>query len=344
MERSDLPLEEKKLLIEGYNKLNNSFKKVLVFHIGAVGGFFSEYNNMILAMLYCLKNKIRFVLYSEDANFKYESGWTDFFLPFCDEDRNTRHTKYNRRIPYTFKKTSSNKKADLIYNHFIAPVSKHRHLMQQKLAKIRYFGGANNIFFTYELWNFFHSKTMEKGFFKIDEMAIGGDVRTACRVLISTTWRYQPEIEMEIRKIIDEVCLPDKYIGLHIRGGDKIMEFELQELETYIEKARSLTTCRSAFILTDDYRIMEKLIQSFPDWQFFTLCERNSMGYFHDSFSKQDKAFKRKQHIKLFASIDILNDSELFIGTFNSNVGMFLGMRMPKDKSFGVDVDNWAIF
>ena len=344
MRRSDLMLEKGELLVEAYRKLNNSFKKVLVFHIGASGGFFSEYNNMILAMLYCLKNRIRFVLYSEDANFKYENGWIDFFLPFCDEDRNPHHSIYNRRIPYTFKRISGNKKSDLIYKRFIAPVSKCRHLIQQKLAKIAYFGGANNIFFTYELWNSFHSKAMEKSLFEVDEMGIAGDVRAACQVLIDTTWRYHPEIDMKIREIIDEACLPDKYIGFHIRGGDKIMEFEFQELETYIEKARTLITCRTAFVLTDDYRIMERLILDYPDWQFFTLCERSSRGYFHDSFTKQDRMFKRNQHLKLFASIDILTDSELFIGTFNSNVGMFLGMRMPKDKCFGVDVDNWAIF
>lgn len=33
---------------------------------------------MILVMLYCLQHKIQFKLYSRDANFGYEKGWTDF--------------------------------------------------------------------------------------------------------------------------------------------------------------------------------------------------------------------------------------------------------------------------
>ena len=66
-------------LKEAYQKVNEKFESVLVFHVGESAGFFSEYNCMILVMLYCLQHKIQFKLYSRDANFGYEKGWTDFF-------------------------------------------------------------------------------------------------------------------------------------------------------------------------------------------------------------------------------------------------------------------------
>lgn len=50
--------------IDEYKEVNESFKKVLIFKIGINSGFFSEYNNMILAMLYCLENRIQFKLSS----------------------------------------------------------------------------------------------------------------------------------------------------------------------------------------------------------------------------------------------------------------------------------------
>jgi hypothetical protein len=84
--------------IERYNVLNNSFKRTLVFHAGASAGFFSEYNCMILAILYCLKNKIRFVLYSKDANFGYKDGWNDFFKPFCKQTTCFIHKHLNVRL------------------------------------------------------------------------------------------------------------------------------------------------------------------------------------------------------------------------------------------------------
>ncbi|MEO3228964.1 hypothetical protein ABHC61_04475, partial [Parabacteroides merdae] len=63
-------------LKEAYQKVNEKFESVLVFHVGESAGFFSEYNCMILVMLYCLQHKIQFKLYSRDANFGYEKGWT----------------------------------------------------------------------------------------------------------------------------------------------------------------------------------------------------------------------------------------------------------------------------
>ena len=41
-------------LKEAYRKVNEKFESVLVFHVGESAGFFSEYNCMILVMLYCL--------------------------------------------------------------------------------------------------------------------------------------------------------------------------------------------------------------------------------------------------------------------------------------------------
>ena len=52
----------------------------------------------------------------------------------------------------------------------------------------------------------------------------------------------------------------------------------------------------------------------------------------------------RKDMIKLFASMEILRKSNYFVGTYSANPGMFLGMCMEKDKTFGVDLDKWQIW
>jgi len=39
-----------------------------------------------------------------------------------------------------------------------------------------------------------------------------------------------------------------------------------------------------------------------------------------------------------------LNKAQIFIGTYSSNPGMYLGMRMPKNKTVGVDFDKWLIW
>ncbi|QNA44996.1 O-fucosyltransferase family protein [Lacibacter sediminis] len=327
-----------------YQKLNASFSKKLVFHLGAEAGFFSEYNNMIFAMLYCLQEKIRFVLYSEDANFGYRKGWTDYFIPFCEEDVNPHHSTYNKRRPYTYKRRTGKKTVDAAYNTMVAPLVKQRNSLRDQLAKVVYFKETGPFYYTHELWEDFHSREMENKTFHFPDLQIYGDLRSASRRLTELTWIYNHEVKSEIDGIISSLNLPDEYVGLHIRGGDKFVEFDLHEIDTYINKATSLSNCRNAFVLTDDYRIIEQLNQKYPDWHIYTLCDKESRGYFHWDFIKLDKTHIRNQHVRLFASTDVLNKAAFFVGTFNSNVGAYLGVRMDRDKCFGVDFDDWRIF
>ena len=83
-----------------YRLLNSSFRKTMIFHLGIDAGFFTEYTYMLHAMLYCLQHKIQFKLYSDDANFGWEKGWTDCFVPFCEEVHEAFHHTYNtHRLP-----------------------------------------------------------------------------------------------------------------------------------------------------------------------------------------------------------------------------------------------------
>ena len=54
----------------------------MVYHVGVDCGLFVEINYMVNAMLYCLARRIRFQLYSDDANFGTGIGWREYFLPF----------------------------------------------------------------------------------------------------------------------------------------------------------------------------------------------------------------------------------------------------------------------
>ena len=87
-----------------YRRVNESFRKRLVYHAGIDCGFFVELNYMVNAMLHCLANGYRFQLYSEDANFGTGKGWTEYFMPFCEEVRESFHHKYNCHRPPTWRR------------------------------------------------------------------------------------------------------------------------------------------------------------------------------------------------------------------------------------------------
>lgn len=307
-----------------YKELNNSFKKTLVFHIGVQAGFFSEYNNMILTMLYCLNNRIKFVLCSDDANFSYSKGWTDYFLPFCEEVPSKFHHEYNLRT-------------DQIED---------KKLSFMERMHIRYFKFRNGI--TYLTQDVFlpYVRVMEQyenARYYIPELGIDGDLNQACKVLLEITWRYNDDVKNYIDRKVSKIEIREPYVGFHMRDGDKSVEVDIIDPDVYIAKAEGLSDVRKAFVLTDNYRVMEELQEKHSEWKFYTFCEESERGYVHDDFHKNNKDFVRDGHLKLFSSIEILSKSELFVGTFSSNPAMFIGMRMPLDKCVGVDFEKWRM-
>lgn len=310
-------------LLEAYQKLNQSYKKRLVFHLGCEAGFFSEYNNMILAILYCLENQIQFVLYSRDANFGFERGWTDFFLPFCKESSNSFHKKYNKR--------SYQINFDILSSKLKFYIQSYKKL--------------NNILLTQDVWQDIrdYSKDLNKSFY-IPELGIDGNIRHACSVLVKMTWNYNKKTGDAINTLKVKLHLPEKYVGLHIRQGDKFVENDVLNPILYIEKSKQLSANRNVFILTDDYRVITLLKESYPDWNIFTLCSEDENGYVFSGFLSLNEEEQKVKFYKLFASVDIISLSDFFIGTFSANPGMYLGMRMPVNKTFGLDFENWLIW
>ena len=328
-----------------YGVLNQSFKKRLVFHLGIDGGFFSEYNNMILAILYCLQNKICFSLYSKNANFRIKNGWNDYFLPFCEEDLNDNHIKFNYRMPFSRTKKTNSEVQDYYINHLINPFKDSLDPFRDWMKRKFYFGNSTPFnYFTYNLWSKFRSYDMTSKHFYIPELGIDGDLQTACSILVNFTWKYNSSIHEKVDRLINSIDLPEEYIGMHIRRGDKQIEFNSFDIDEYIKKAESISSIRNAFILTDDFGVIKALQKHYANWRFYTLCGEDETGYLHKQFLTQNLEFKQKGLIKLFSSIDILYQSNLFIGTFSSNPGMFLGMRRSKGTSVGIDFPSWRVW
>lgn len=295
----------------------------VVYHVGVEAGFFSEYNNMVLTILYCLDNELNFSLYSKDANFRTEEGWTDFFKPFCREETSFCHSFLNKRP----------------YRSYRIPGLKTIETIAVDLYKETHPG----MLLMSDVWEQVRNQDQEKTF-SFASLDVSGDLRAVCRALIHHTWVYNSEVEQKCNALQEHLNLPVRYVGLHIRGGDKFVEAQQQEEEIYLNKAVSLTDCRNAFVLTDDYTVIERLRKNYPQWTFHTLCEEHERGYFHKEFSKQSRKAKAEKLVRLFASVDILSEAELFIGTFSSNPGMYLGMRMEPHKTFSVDVPEWCIW
>lgn len=304
-----------------YNKLNNSFGQKMVFRLGASSGFFSEYNNMVLALLYCLKNKIKFVLYTRDANFALDKGWTDFFEPFSPEATARFNTRYNLR-PYQIVRTFKQRLLTR-YNKFV----------------------SNTAFLTQDIWDFHRDRAFANVIFNVPELNMHwATTLEAAQIVIANIWVYSEPSQAVVNKLRSKITFPGSHVGIHIRSGDKFLESELYNIDQYMNVAKSQSGIKDAFVLTDDYTVIQQLEQRYPDWTFQTLCEKSERGYFHQEFIKQTKEYRYQQHLKLFASLDICADANAFIGTYSSNPGMYMGMRIGESKCHCLDFNSWVIW
>lgn len=299
--------------------MNDSYNKSCVFHIGIDAGFFSEFNYLVFAILYCLENNIKLKLYSKDANFGYKNGWTDYFLPFTEEKNDSYHSFFNRH-PTGF----SLKKAIL---------SKDIGLLKWKLKNegmifladiFKYFIRKNE--FNYYTHNLFSHIGKKNRIYNIDGF-INGDYIMAYNKVFDLLWRFNDSVSATMDELIHSLDLPGDYIACQIRGGDKFIEYDLLSVDVYISKIKEVTSLKDVFVLTDDYRIVEQLRSKAPDYNWYTLCKEFERGYYNSAFSKSDPDLKKKQMISLFTSVELLCRSSVFIGTITATPCCVVGLR-----------------
>lgn len=319
-----IKLDNREDWLRAYTDLNNSFDKCFVFRLGADAGFFSEFNNMVLAMLYCLSNRFKFVLYSKSERYSHSDAWNDFFVQFCPQNTDSINQTINLR-PYQI-------------------VNSRRFAL--KVRSFKLFRGVD--YLTQDLWDLYHDTHKDVFFdeYNIPELGIfKASILEATKIIIKNIWVYNNKTEKEIQLIRNEVRLPVNYISIHIRKGDKVIEKETYSVAQYMRLALKVDSqCKDFFISTDDYSVVEELKDKYKKTNLYSLSLKQNSGYYHEDFMRLDPESKYTEHLRLFASMDLCANGEKYIGTYSSNLGMFMGMKMGENKCLCVDFDRWLIW
>jgi hypothetical protein len=306
---------------QNYRLLNKSFSKKLVYRIGNRAGFYSEYNNMIYTMLYCIRKEIQFELYSQNSNFSIK-GWNDFFVPFCNENKQKWHQKFNHSWILPKPKTFRNVIVTLYYT-FLCYI--------------------NNVdYLTSDLFYVSRNQRIDESFL-INNLSNRINFLQYCNLLVQMTYKFNHKTKQEVEQYLKAFNF-NEYVGFHIRRGDKSIEKAYNKLEDYIKKAEGLTKIRKAFVSTDDYLVVQELIEKFQNWEFYSIVDDRERGYNYIHYYELGEIEKRNHLIGLFASIEMLVNANLFIGTFSSNIGSFVYMRRNGKNVYAVDYDNWVIW
>lgn len=319
--------------LQKWQKYNSQFRSKCLLKVGDIGGFFSEYNNMLVAIQWCMVHKVRFIMTSKGANFGYKSGWTDYFLPFCDEWNLPLDRKYfNDRRYYKLYPNAKDRRKAKILHLFLG----WWYNLRCKVLHIDYF--------TRNLFDIFRLQPVND-IYTVEGLNLKGTIPEICTELDKIIWRYNPETEAEVRKrmpLREMECEP--YVSIHVRRGDKYTEMDDVDVETYMSTLEQKTNLRRCFVATDDYRVYEHLAEKYPEWSFFTIAKKEDLGFDVNSFNQQNADKTRQDMYELFATIETMAKGEYFVGTMGSNIGMYMYFRMPKGRCFGVDYNDWRIF
>ena len=304
-----------------YRRVNEAFRRRMVYHVGVDCGLFVEINYMVDAMLYCLARRIRFQLYSEDANFGTCEGWTEYFLPFCEEVHESFHHQYNFHRPPSWRrilKLCKRQKA-------VGPIA----WKLKTIAKTAM--GRLMAFLTYKEYVLLGQDVSENDdHYCFPDLGIDADYTEAYGLLARMVFRFNPSVQRQATLVRAQLSIPALYDGIHIRGGDKAMETTLISGEQIIQvlnpKAGSCV-----FVLTDDYRQYQDLQANYPDVHFLTLCQPEERGYLHKAFSQKSPKSRQEAIVRLLISVDILLHSRSFVGSITTGPSVFVMKQRAAD-------------
>ena len=317
------------LEISDYRRVNESYHRRLVYHAGIDCGFFVELNYMVNAMLYCLSNGYRFQLYSEDANFGTGKGWTEYFVPFCEEVHESFHHKYNLHRPPQWRRILRNTirtrslsfiiwKVKFILKSFIG------HWLAFR-AYGEYVRLSQDV--AHEPDKYYHMPAlgMNCGYFE------------AYAIVARMIWQPQPEMLQQISDTKLRLSLPQVYSGVQIRGGDKAEEAQLISGWKIIQALHPQED-ECIFVLTDNYQQLELVRSEYPHLRIVSLCQPDETGYYHQEFVRLPAQKKKESIIRLLISVDILLQCCAFVGSITSGPSVFL-LKVRADNPWVTAID-----
>lgn len=304
-----------KLNLTSYQQVNESYSRRMVYHVGVDCGFFVEMNYMVNAMIYCLAHRIQFQLYSEDANFGTGVGWTEYFMPFCEEVHERFHHKYNfHRLP-SWRRILELCRIQKSLGPVAWKIKKTLKTFIGRMVAYRTYG--EKVLFAQDVPN------EPEQWCVVPQLGIDGDYMSTFALLARMVWRLHPDMQQQEDTYKTTLSLPLIYSGVQIRGGDKITETQLIDGKNLIQRL-NLHDGDSLFILTDDYRHFSQARKDFPRLRLFTLCHEDETGYHHKQFCHENARSKKNAISRLVISVDLLLASTSFIGSITTGPSVFI--------------------
>lgn len=301
-----------------YKEQNDSYKKSLIFHVGTQAGFYSEVGCMMECICWCHLNEVKFILYADDANFS-QNGWNDFFESFCEES----HDPLNRIANYRAHPRFEMKIKFIRY--FIT------YAIRSRFLKLKH----HVTYITSDVFQEIISPEFKRRHIEWDIFQMNGTVYPEIAKLFSFATHFNSKTRAEIDAMKSQLELPDDYVSIQIRGGDKFTEARLISVQECLDiMKQSGIAIQNLFVFTDDFRNIEYL-REHTDWNLYYLVKENEQGYVNSDFLALKWEERRKELIKLFAMVEICIDSRFHFGCESANPNNYIKnyIRVYKEEN-----------
>ncbi len=157
-------------------------------------------------------------------------------------------------------------------------------------------------------------------------------------------YKYNDSTIKYIYEMKNKIKIPNNYIGVHIRRGDKITSKEMSniKLNKYLNeilKKKIIST--NVYIATDDISVVKYLENVLVKQGFNLFYNRfnDQRGFDEKNFNRSTKRKKYFNTLNTILDLDILIHSCFFIGTYTSNMSRVVPMYLGLNKCLSLDKD-----
>ena len=292
-------------------------------------GLYSELVNLALAKVYADKYNYRLLVNSRNWNSKIDNGLSDWFIPYFEETHSilTYQEKiYNNEKPWIGK---------IYYN----PSAFWGYWRERLYNKIFKFFNPTALL-SKESFQRMHSGDFLSQYSE-------GELLNAVSNSFKKFYKYNALTQNNISEKKQYINIPDNYISIHIRRGDKIVTGEMEDinLNIYVDAIRKYSyISNNIYIATDDVTVISYISKKLSDidTNIYYNKENKLKGFDEKTYNLKSDSVRRDEVLNMLFDMDMMINSSFFIGTFSSNVGCVVAMYLGLDKCHSIDV-SWKI-
>ena len=292
-------------------------------------GLYSELVNLALAKVYSDKYNYRLMVNSRNWNSKIDNGLSDWFIPYFEETHSilTYQEKiYNNEKPWIGK---------IYYN----PSAFWGYWRERLYNKIFKFFNPTALL-SKESFQRMHSGDFLSQYSE-------GELLNAVSNSFKKFYNYNALTQNSISEKKQYINIPDNYISVHIRRGDKIVTGEMEDinLNIYVDAIRKYSyISNNIYIATDDVTVISYISKKLSDIdiKIYYNKENKLKGFDEKTYNLKSDSVRRDEVLNMLFDMDMMINSSFFIGTFSSNVGCVVAMYLGLDKCHSIDV-SWKI-